>query len=779
MNSTFKKSMAMAAALAVTLGAAGAPQSSPLLSALSTTVSAEDAQAVENVTLGTSVDILPAAAEEVTSDKADIIGGGSVYTGSVSAVQEVSDSNDLLMSYFDSKVTGAESDSVEKYSNFGETYFKNDPNQLYIYNTVKQMFADVAEHKPGASNVVHLEFAYDSDEAFDRFWSDEDGTFDLSLILGKPISYAGVNGDQAYNLFWSFRGFYNYLDDSRMYYDAETDQIKFIFNLQFLVDQNFADTTEEPLGTAQITAGHGKEHTVPDIPYYANIDWNKIDDVNTAITNASNLISSTAAATAGISDPYLKDYETLKAYAKYICDNNSYNFAAYNNGTDFYNPGTPDFDPNWQKDNGSFAWNMIAVFDEINDIDPALGTNVVCEGYSKAFQYLLEKSAELGLLENDLECSIATGVGHMWNIVSVNDPESQNGENGYNYIVDVTWMDTDDNRTDYSWFMTGYDFKGAVYGDEYEYANAYWLADDNGYYVQDEDGYNILMRTSRFHMYRTFDDEGNIGDWVTTYDQDAPFLTIDNENYYHRFICDGEYLFTDWLLATCQNDGWDMYYCPDCDDFSPELFPKTEHRFGEWEAFDLFQHVHYCEYCGEAEYEDHIPGEEDETICAVCGGEIETVIVEEPVEEDPVEEHVHVVSTDWSSDADSHWHTCEGCDEQLDKAAHTPDGGVVTKPATEYSNGLITYTCTVCGTVTGTDVIPAVVYPENGGYIMPDVSVRPAGAGASPSPASEAEDVGAGAGLSASAQSSTVSFAAAVIPVAAALLALNKKRKNK
>ena len=109
------------------------------------------------------------------------------------------------------------------------------------------------------------------------------------------------------------------------------------------------------------------------------------------------------------------DHEKLKAYLDYIKDAVSYNNEAADNNA------TPYGDP----------WQIIYVFDN----DPS--TNVVCEGYAKAFKYLCDLSS---FSESDLFCSLVTGtmtVGtgagpHMWNIVTVG---------GRNYLADVTNCD--------------------------------------------------------------------------------------------------------------------------------------------------------------------------------------------------------------------------------------------------------------------------------------------------------------------------------------------------
>lgn len=103
------------------------------------------------------------------------------------------------------------------------------------------------------------------------------------------------------------------------------------------------------------------------------------------------------------------DYEKLAGYCREICQMVSYNLDALLSGTPY---GAP--------------WQMISVFDG----DP--GTNVVCEGYSKAFQYL----CDLTDFEGDVVCRTISGTmngNHMWNVVQMED--------GKNYLVDVTNCD--------------------------------------------------------------------------------------------------------------------------------------------------------------------------------------------------------------------------------------------------------------------------------------------------------------------------------------------------
>ena len=64
-----------------------------------------------------------------------------------------------------------------------------------------------------------------------------------------------------------------------------------------------------------------------------------------------------------------------------------------------------------------------------------------------------------------------------------------------------------------------------------------------------------------------------------------------------------------------------------------------------------------------------------------------------------VPQHEHTYATEWSKDANNHWHaaSCEHAEEVSEKAAHTWNSGEVTKEATVDAKGEKTYTCTVCG----------------------------------------------------------------------------------
>ena len=81
--------------------------------------------------------------------------------------------------------------------------------------------------------------------------------------------------------------------------------------------------------------------------------------------------------------------------------------------------------------------------------------------------------------------------------------------------------------------------------------------------------------------------------------------------------------------------------------------------------------------------------------------------------------HEHTFSTEWSSDANYHWHaaTCEHTNQTKDKAPHTWNAGVVTNENSQTTENLMTYTCTVCG-ITKTTTFPPNTTNSNIEYVF-------------------------------------------------------------
>lgn len=131
-----------------------------------------------------------------------------------------------------------------------------------------------------------------------------------------------------------------------------------------------------------------------------------------------------------------------------------------------------------------------------------------------------------------------------------------------------------------------------------------------------------------------------------------------------------------------ENHSYDDPCDPDCNDCGYQT--GTAHSYsGTWES-DETGHWAVCTLCGEAgDAKDHTPdpaaGEEEAQICTVCAFELA-----------PAKRHTHRFDSDWLSDGETHWKTCE-CGETDTPAPHIWDAG--TK---DGSGEAITYSCTQC-----------------------------------------------------------------------------------
>ena len=136
------------------------------------------------------------------------------------------------------------------------------------------------------------------------------------------------------------------------------------------------------------------------------------------------------------------DYEKLTAYRDEICRLTSYNYEDYErslNDEDRFGRDHTYGDP----------WQMVYVFDG----DPS--TNVVCEGYSKAFKLL----CDLSDFNGDVTCYLVEGrmdsEDHMWNVVKMGD--------GKFYLVDVTNSDSGETGGRGGLFLAGASGSGKEY----------------------------------------------------------------------------------------------------------------------------------------------------------------------------------------------------------------------------------------------------------------------------------------------------------------------------
>ena len=232
-----------------------------------------------------------------------------------------------------------------------------------------------------------------TDAASEKIWK----YIDTDALLHRLLS------TKPYELYWFDKTVGIYAGFS--YSKVSDDEVKISsLTVSLAVSEHYHDSATvltDSSGNA-ITNGSGKK-------YYIATDDTKTKATNTAVNNAKDIVN------ANISK---SDYEKLVAYRTKICELVSYNDAAAGSG---YTGGYGD------------PWQLIYVFDG-NDT-----TNVVCEGYAKAFKYLCDLTWTG--VSPAVECYLVTGTmsggkgagPHMWNVVHIG---------GNNYLVDVTNCDT-------------------------------------------------------------------------------------------------------------------------------------------------------------------------------------------------------------------------------------------------------------------------------------------------------------------------------------------------
>ena len=403
------------------------------------------------------------------------------------------------------------------------------------------------------------------------------------------------------------------------------------------------------------------------------VNTSKIKSVQKAITTAKSVANSCSGKT---------DYEKMVAFKTYICNAVEYNDAALAKGTPYGDP-----------------WQLIYVFDGDSS------TNVVCEGYSKAFQYLCELSG--------IECHSVLGTGdleaHMWNIVKLD---------GAYYHVDITWTDTA--KTE-AYFLKGatpvtagesYNINGSIY--KYDPTETALYKGTGILYISSSD------YTPGAHTH-SFSDE-----WTT-----------DKNYHWHECSgCDekdsyGEHIKDSGTItnpATAVSTGVKTYCCETCGcEMETEVIPKlTEthtHTFAKSWTSDEYDHWHECTYSGCTEVSDkaaHIidggkvtkPATETEPgiktyYCSVCGTEMGTETI--PSEMDS---HTHTYDDVWTTTSTFHMHICtfKNCTQSQPGSfgRHSIDEGTVTVAPTTTSTGVKVYKCKICGYEMGKMIIPAI-----------------------------------------------------------------------
>ncbi len=298
---------------------------------------------------------------------------------------ELPDSDELFSGYVDKIFYQELNAGISAYGEVGADRLQGEYNKK-LYAELKERVAAVAEGK-----AANTEFTLELDQIGLKTlnWSAQE--LGLTAITGENVSKAvsakmGTVIDDGsiiryllmdcpYELYWfdKTKGMGIQYAVSYNSQSLQISELKFLFS----VAQEYQSGSNEYL-----------------------MDTSGISRISAAVSNAGKIVKD---------NENKSDYEKLTAYRQKICELTSYNDSAAGGGAAYGNP-----------------WQLIWVFDE----DP--GTEVVCEGYAKAFQYLCDLSTF-----DETACYTVTGTmdggAHMWNLVSFS---------GNNYLVDVTNCDT-------------------------------------------------------------------------------------------------------------------------------------------------------------------------------------------------------------------------------------------------------------------------------------------------------------------------------------------------
>ncbi len=310
------------------------------------------------------------------------------------------DDNVLLEGYIDELTTQKnpvlKNDDIitERYCLRKNTLGEHDQK---IYNAISWLVKQTAAGDTDATSVFINVSKYLEKTQFtlDELGGDPTQSVINSLLLqkisdyNKNIIFSNITAEHPYELYW--------FDKTRgMGFKAKLSYSKKTIN------DVVTYTLTDKCGIT-ITCYVSSDYSVSGDSGTSFIDVNKTKAASETVSNAVTIVNNAA--------NLANDYDKLMFYRNAICNLVEYDYGVMNTGRAYGDP-----------------WQLINVFDN----DPS--TNVVCEGYSKAFKYL----CDLTVFNNkSIEAYLVTGNlnedAHMWNIVRM--------DNGKYYLVDITNSD--------------------------------------------------------------------------------------------------------------------------------------------------------------------------------------------------------------------------------------------------------------------------------------------------------------------------------------------------
>ena len=395
---------------------------------------------------------MPAAAFAASEEQAvEATGKVVLEPVKIESDVELADSDELLWDYLNKELaerTGA--DQATRPMLKSSSHPRGDRltgMEKVIYDNLKSRILDLVNPESGASNATNFSFTFADLLGREGEYpvvtinvQDDDGSVREARVREVPIEdveqfidmsaseYAfnmqlvsnALLADLPYALYWydktkgwyiNYVGFYTGNGYAYFEGDGEGDPADPGLEFNFIVAEDYQGTDANGVKSNLL------------------VDSSMTERAYNAVQTADEIVS----------NPADTAYNTLVKYKDKICELVDYDHPAAETADHVY--GDP--------------WQMINVFDG----DPA--TKTVCEGYSKAFQYLCDNTPLIA--EAGVDCDCATGTltvdgeslgNHMWNILHM--------ENGQNYIADLTNCDDESVGYPDKLFLTGCDEDGSV-----------------------------------------------------------------------------------------------------------------------------------------------------------------------------------------------------------------------------------------------------------------------------------------------------------------------------
>ncbi len=429
-------------------------------------------------------------------------------------------------------------------------------------------------------------------------------------------------------------------------------------------------------GMQQKVEGRAEGNTITlsmNITFAVSRDYMGADDT-TVNTEKIGAAKSAAAYAREIAAKYdgKSDYDKILGYKEEIC-----NLVSYNHDAADDSKNTPYGDP----------WQLVWVFDGDPD------TNVVCEGYSKAFQYLCDMGG--------VECYIVTGKmnggAHMWNIAVLD---------GKSYHVDVTNCDEGTVGAPGKLLLKGASASTAgscsINGITYTYdTDLVYPADiltvsTEDYTPTEEPSYSLNPTTAtltageekEFKAVGVAEDEYDLLKWEL--DVSVPLIAALTDNR------DGTCTVTGGTAAgtgklTASLDGKKI----------GEATITVTAAAGDDCRHILTARTAVAPSCTNG-------GNEAYWTCSECGKMFSDAAGTTEIADVPKTPALgHDIAPLFRQDERSHYQKCVRCNIKIGEQLHSEDGGTVTVAPGDTTDGVRSYKCTVCGRELRTETIPA------------------------------------------------------------------------